>query len=107
MGEAGLLDVTWGDMSFNTDKGGDCLKENGQQKKKQRRELQMNWHICKYLPMEESCQSCFQVSMHHHRLASRIQCNIQCHGAVLGSPDCVGCCCSHTMQYSVPWCSAG
>lgn len=58
---AGPLDDTWGDISFNMGRGGgESLEGNVQQK--QRRELQMNWHICKYLPEEGSCQSCFQVS---------------------------------------------
>ena len=59
----GPLDETWGDISFNTDKGmDDGCQSNGQQKQQQQRELQMNWHICKHLPEEGSCQSFFQVS---------------------------------------------
>lgn len=60
--EIGPLDETWGDISFNAGKKG-SLEGNGRQKQQQK-ELQMNWHICKYLPEEGSCQSCFQVSCH-------------------------------------------
>lgn len=51
----GGLDETWGDISFSSDRG------EGRGKDAEKRELQMNWHICKYLPEDGSCRSCFQV----------------------------------------------
>ncbi len=53
----GALDETWGDISFHSANSDEIPAGRDEDK----REVEMNWHISKYLPEESSCRGCFQV----------------------------------------------